>query len=302
MTLLWLFLACADAPLSTLAPPPVDVQLRVSEARIESGASIALEARIWTSDGWSLEPGGISAEGLTVTQTGSDEPVWTGERQVQVLRYDLSGPDGSYVIASDVGHATGPGEQTREVTPSPIFVDIGVDGPSGGDIADFLDAPASPTTPWGRIAVATSLLLVLMGIAIWAWRRRHRAALLPAPSLPADVIARSAWREARKTVQDDYDLATALSMIFREYLSAIGGSSATSRTSREIRMHFEETGMLKVTDRARVQRLLEATDRLKFAREGGGRAFFDALEDDFQAILTATRSVFDSSEEAAEDA
>jgi len=293
--------ACAEAPLSTLAPPPVDVQLRVNDADIESGEPIELEARIWTSDGWSIEPGGISAEGLAVTPLSADEPIWQGDRELQVLRYSLSGPDGSYVIASDVGHATGPGEQTREVTPPPIFVDIGVDGPSGGEIADFLAVPPPDPPPWGLLAAIASAVAIVLALLGWLWRRKRRAAMASPPPDPADVIACRAWDDARKSIDDDYELATALSMIFREYLSAIGRWSATSRTSREIRNHLETAGVLQVSDRNRVQRLLEATDRLKFAREGGGREFFDDLEADFQAIVTGTRGVLDTSEVDSED-
>jgi hypothetical protein len=39
----------------------------------------------------------------------------------------------------------------------------------------------------------------------------------------------------------------------------------------------------------RARHILDATDRLKFAREGGGTGFFEALDDDFTAVLDATR-------------
>ncbi len=41
--------------------------------------------------------------------------------------------------------------------------------------------------------------------------------------------------------------------------------------------------------RQRAAGLLDATDRLKFAREGGGASFFAELDEDFEAIIEATR-------------
>ena len=82
-------------------------------------------------------------------------------------------------------------------------------------------------------------------------------------------------------------------MILREYIEARAGVPATKGTTNEILTHFEAHGFdgmqFDVEARMRVQRILDATDRLKFAREGGGEMFFESLDKDFEAIINATR-------------
>jgi hypothetical protein len=53
--------------------------------------------------------------------------------------------------------------------------------------------------------------------------------------------------------------------------------------------HLAERELLGVADRVRAGRVLDATDRLKFAREGGGAEFFVELDGDFRAVVAAMR-------------
>jgi hypothetical protein len=82
-------------------------------------------------------------------------------------------------------------------------------------------------------------------------------------------------------------------MVLRVYIEAQCGFRATAGTTSEIINGIEDAGFgthkLGVDDGLRIGRILDATDRLKFAREGGGEDFFEALDRDFEALINATR-------------
>jgi hypothetical protein len=290
LTLLTLLTACGDRALPPLAPPPVDLLAVVEDKQVGSGEPVKVALQTWQSEGWSISAPPATAEGLTARAEGSDPPTRVGERDLRVDHTRFEGPDGSYVIAFPPVTATGPGGQTREITLPPVFVDIGVTGPQGGDMADFEAAPPPAPPPWGLIAAGCgAALLVTVGIAYAWWVRSRRPAPVAVPDPPALIAAR-AWAHARATGLDDHSLAVALSRIFREYLSAASGWPATTRTTREILAYLEANSLLDLTHRLRAGQILDATDRLKFAREGGGARFFEEMDEDFAAILEATRA------------
>lgn len=226
--------------LDALAPPEVALVARVDEARVDKDEAVKLEIRGTASEGWTLTPGQVSAEGLQIEAAPPEGPAQSGDQQVWTWRYALSGPPGSYVIEPGGGVADGPGGQHRELETPPIFVDIGVTGPSGGPMAELEELPAPEPPPWGLIAGGAALALEL-------------------------------------------------SRILRVYVEAITGFPATARTSREILRALETEARLELSLRVRAGHILDATDRLKFAREGGGEGFFKALDEDFLAVLDATR-------------
>jgi len=143
------------------------------------------------------------------------------------------------------------------------------------------------------MALAACIVLLIIGL-VWGARRwlRSRPTILP-PPIPAHIIAQGAWSDARAQVQEDHPLAMRLSMILREYIESRTGVPATKGTTNEILQHLEHHGFdgesFDIEARMRVQRILDATDRLKFAREGGGEGFFDSLDGDFEGIINATR-------------
>lgn len=274
--------------LAPLAPPEVDLVARVSQAHVDKDQPVQLEIRGTASEGWTLQPGAVSAEGLTVTPTAQEGPVQTGDQQVWTWRYELSGPPGSYVVEPGGGSASGPGDQRRDIETPPLFVDIGVTGPTGGPMADVEAPPPPEPPPWGLIAAGGALALAALGAGIW-WRRRARAPVPPPPPEPPHVLASRAWERARLSDLDDHALALELSRVLRVYVEAITGFPATARTSREILRALESEVRLEPSLRVRAGHILDATDRLKFAREGGGEAFFKSLDEDFLAVIEATR-------------
>ncbi len=296
---IWLMLACAGAPvLPALAPPEAEVEVRAVSAKVDAGQPVLIEVSAWSGTDWVVEPGVPQAEGLTTELVTAAEPVASGSRQVRTWTYALTGETGSYVITTGEGHAKGPEDQSRTFEPVPIFVDIGVPGPTGGPMDGFADVPPPPTPPWGWIAALISLgvgLTVLVLALVFWWKRPRPEPVLP--PIPADVAAKRAWATAQQAHAadelDDHGLALALSQILRRYLEELFGWPATKRTTNELLELLEHPGpsarSLGVADRMRTSRILDATDRLKFAREGGGSSFFEALDDDFVQVIAATR-------------
>ncbi len=286
-SLLLLMTACSGPPsLPPLAAPPVDVELWVAETHVPTGSPVEVEVRVWQTDGWTLDVSAPVGEGLTVQPGAIDGPSLVGTRTRTVARFSLSGDDGSYVIGMAPVVAHGPGDQERTIEPAPLFVDIGVDGPKTGELADVETPPPPPPpdpTPW-IIGLTSAALLAGLAGAIW-WRSRRPAP--PPPPVPSDVAARAAWAAARASSLDDHALALALSRILREYVEAVTAYPATARTTNEILGWMEQEGLLAPSLRIQLARVLDATDRLKFAREGGGTGFFDALEADFLAVVNA---------------
>lgn len=276
------FTGCTESVLPPLAQPPVDLTASVALAQVDADEPIALTLSLYAAEGWTLQLQTPSAEGLTVTQTDQEGPTQEGSRQRTRLSYALAGEPGSYVIQPGAARAQGPGEQERELIPPPIFVDIGVDGPSGGELAGAVAPPPPPEPPWAWIGAAVLGGLALLGGLVW-WLRRPKP---EPPPEPLDVRAQRLWRQAREAGLSDHDLAVALSGVMRDYLQRRYDWPATTRSSAEILSFLED----KATDdlRGTLSTVLEANDRLKYAREGGGADFFDELEACFTAVLAAT--------------
>lgn len=277
---------CGSPALPPLSPAPVDVQLAVGSATIDSGAEVDISVTVYTSAGWSVAPGELQvSEGLDVTPGPVDGPAQVGDRQQTIHHFTATGPDGSYVIAMAPVDAAGPADQTRTLEPPPVFVDIGVNTFATDQLAE-LSAPPPPSSgpPWVWIAGGTLAGIGLLTGAVVLYRRRRAA---PAPPRPAHVRAREAWAAARAEGLDDHALAVELSRILREFLQDVTGYPATARTTREILQHAEHDNLLGSALRLRAAAVLDATDRLKFAREGGGDGFFERLTLDFEAVVTA---------------
>ena len=287
MSLLLLLAACGPATLPALAPAPVDLTAEVAEKRVDSGATVQVVVQAWAAPGWTVPPSQPVGEGLSAALVAQEGPTLEGERERWSWTWALSGPDGSYVVGLPEVTATGPDAQTRPLAPPPVFVDIGVEGPTASTLVGFEAAPPPAPPPNGRIAAGVgggAALLAGLG-AVW-WYRRGR----PAPEIPADpphVEARKAWAAAQGAGLDDHGLALALSRILRVYIEQTQGWPATARTTREIVAQLEQQRRLGTADRLRAAAVLDATDRLKFAREGGGAAFFARLGGDFEAVVQA---------------
>ena len=295
------WMGCGGPPtLPALAPPPVDVQMRVLQQKVASGEPVTIEVEVWQTDGWTLQVPPPQSEGLTVSPTGVDGPAVVAQRSRVIATFELTGEDGSYVVSVPPIEATGPGDQSRTLEPTPLFVDIGVPGPASGELSELEEIPPEAPMDPRRVAAAVVgavLLASLIGLLLWLRLRRKP----PPPPVPADVAARAAWQSALASGIDDHALALALSEILRTFLQQVTGFPAMSRTSMEILQWARSSDLMGPKLRARAGRVLEATDRLKFAREGGGSDFFRELEADFLEVVSAL-SMHGSDDEGADDA
>ena len=278
MIALFALLACDPSP-PPAASAPLAIQADVARTDVPSGESVSLTVEVFATEGAQLQLQPPAAEGLTVTPTGQEGPLPAGSGLRQVFSYTLDGDDGSYIIQP--GAVATDGSDEPIVAP-PIFVDIGVEGPSGGEMAGFASAPPQQP-PWMWIGLGAGVAL-FAAAALGAYLLRPRTPAAPEPPEPR---ARRRWAAARKEGLDDPALAVVLSGIFRDYLQERHGFPAQANTSREIIASLSSRKLVSSASRETLSRVLEASDRLKYGRDGGGPAFFDDLEAAFEQTLRA---------------
>ena len=299
MISLWLLWACQDAQmLDPLAEPDVSVEVQLEEKAVAAGDELLLELHLSTREGWSFDPFELDAAGLQAEELEAlVEDIPTGERAV--FRYGLSGEAGSYVLGPQAFSFTGPDGETVERESSRLFVDIGADGPVS-ELEGLFELPPAPENPWPKRIGLLALGAFIALLVGWWWMRRPRVVPPPPPPVPADEEALAAWNRVReRTDIDDHTRALLLSQIFRHYLERIFELPASAFTSVEVLRSVKE--YLNEAHWGQSKRLLTATDRIKYARRGGGVALFDALDRDFREIVAATRSRAVREEEAARD-
>lgn len=291
--LVWLAGCGSGDVLPALAPPQADVDVWLVGAKVSSGEPAMVTVQTTAAEGWTFEPIIPYAEDLEVSLVAESGPATVNDRQVVSRQYAMTGPDGSYVIATTEGEATGPGGQTRTFESVPLFVDIGVEGPTGGPMDGFAVAPTPEPPPWRAMVLSALGAAVMLSLFLW-WRRRsaRRAAVVP-PPVPPHILAQGAWADARATIKDEHAQAVRLSMVLREYLEARTGIPASKATTTEIWEALSRSGVdgRPINDalKGHIAQILDATDRLKFARVGGGAGFFQSLDQHFGVIMQVTR-------------
>lgn len=252
--MLWL-VACEQAPLP--APPSASVWL--SERQAASGAEVELHA-----------PEGSTVAGstnLVVEPSAADT-------------WKLTGADGSYIVTvSEPGGGT----------PSRLFFDIGVKGPTGGPMDDLQAPPPPPPPIWPWVVAGGILAAATAAGAVWAIRR-YTPPPPPPRQLPPHEVARRAWNLLReRTDLDAPAIASEMSVIFRTWIDAAWGLPATQRTRREILDSL--AGMLTAAELESARRLLSATDLVKFAERSQHANLFEQLDQDFQSLVKPVRRV-----------
>lgn len=281
-------LACTGGALAPMGDlPPVALDASVSARKVEAGGSIELTMRVSADEGWSFEAGGPAAEGLVVTPLDS-QTLGPASRSTSVLTYDLSAPDGSYVVPPLQVRFVGPQGEERVESVGPFYLDFGVDGP-GSQLQELSALQPEPPSRWPWVALGA---LVVLGLAVLVLRSRPgaEAEVRVAPPPPPDVEALTAWAAARADAElDDHGLALALSSIFRRYLERALGLPATRLTSFELLDRLADQAGITSSLHGQAGRLLGATDLIKFARQGGGEVLFDGLDGDLRALIDATR-------------
>jgi hypothetical protein len=156
MTLL-LALACAPE-LREEADEPVRLEAWVEEKKVAAGEPIVLHVRLQTQAGWTAEPElGLPSE-LGAELVASAPGDWT---------FELSGDPGSYLIPPTVVTVAGPQGQQEQLQTTPIYVDLGVQGPSSElqPMEALLEAPEKERNTALILALVGGALLLLGGLA-----------------------------------------------------------------------------------------------------------------------------------------
>jgi len=291
LALLWM--ACGEPHLADpLAPPMASVERGVEARRVGAGEPVVLEERLEWAAGWTAPEVPIAVDGLSV-ELLEDREEGDGARRWRVRRFALSGQNGSYFLPAASLRFQGPEGAYRDVPAAAVDFDIGVDGPSS-DLAGLLSPPAEDPVRW-KIWVLIGLGLIAKAIfSWWVWKRWKRWRARPSPPVPLpapDVEALAAWEELQADpTLNDHARALGLSRIFRRYLErSLEGVLASTWTQREILQALKGKELDQAL-LARSKKVLSATDALKFARRGGGQAFFDELDKDLRRVIEQTRT------------
>jgi len=254
---------CASPEAPLLPAAPVWVESR----KVAAGQPIVLHA---PAD--SVFP---PVEGLTFTQaatTDDGQAVW-----------EVRGANGSYILPFPEGKTPDGKAPDGSAVPGPkLYVDIGVDGPSGGPMEDLAGLPKPEPARWPYALAAAVCATLFTGGLLALWRK-YRPKAPPPPPEPADLVARRAWAAARgRTDLTPEALAYELSGIYRRYLEAAHTWPATSRTTREILDNL--SGELTAAELDASRRLLSAMDLVKFADREMHAGLFESLDKDFERV------------------
>lgn len=263
--------ACGGQGASAVEATPVWVDAQ----HVDAGGHIGLHAPA----GSTIE----ATEGLVVAPTGDGSWDLSGENGSYIVTVTPVAPVGTAVSANGVPSASSP------AAPEPVrlFVDVGVKGPTGGEMDDLAALPPPPPPIWPWVVAGLAGAAVLGGAAVWAWQRFKPVPPPPVPEAP-EVIARRAWASLRDRADlTPEEIAKAMSEIFRTWVDAAWGFPATRRTTREILDNLAGSFTAVELDAAR--RLLMATDLVKFAERSEHANLFDALDRDFAALVRPVR-------------
>lgn len=246
---------CRTSERASVPPPAIYIE----DAKVDPGVSLRVHA-----------PAGSS---LVVAPEG---PV---AKLVDDTTWEIEAEDGSYVVAV----------VPTEGAATKLYVDVGVTGPTGGEMDGLaaLPPPAAPIWPYVILGVTTSVTAVWL--ARYAYRQMRRPAPAPTPD-PPHVIALRAWASLRdRTDLEAESVARLMSEIFRAWLDATQQFPATKRTTRETLDNL--AGTLTAAELQSARRLLSATDLVKFAERTERANLFEQLDGDFVALVRAGRGV-----------
>jgi hypothetical protein len=271
--------------------PPVDdgpVAVRVAlDGPVEKGKG-ALIVTAWYPDDGSLDLPPPDVEGLTFTPDGPPRTERVGDRSAVTQRYVFRGPTGSYELPPIVATWTGADGTKSEAASDSVFFDLDAAPPVTGELADIVDPPVLVRIPW--IPMLSIAALAGIGVALLARRRRAARAPEPVRPVPPDVACLRAWdavrHDPRLTIDDK---ARELSVLFRAYVEDVLGFEATARTTSEILAHLRSLAHLPEGNVTRAQRILRATDRVKFAEDRPAEDWLAELDADLRAFVQSTR-------------
>lgn len=282
---LWALVACGTdgtAPIADEAP--VELRVMLDGVPAKGGGAVIVQAE-YDPDGEITLPDPV-VDQLTFEADGEARHEHLGDRDVVTQRYVFRGPKGSYEIPPLTAKWTGEGTES-EAKSTAVFVDLDVPPPREGELADIVEPPPIRRIPWKPILAVTALFA---GGLFLAFRPRRRSDVVAPPPPPPDLVALRAWERVR---DDDAltidDKAREVARIFREYIKAVLGFEATSRTTFELLEHLGSLRHLPEGNVPRARRMLRAADRVKFAEERPVGGWVEELDSDLRAFVDSTR-------------
>jgi len=286
---LLLLIACGSPGLpSDGLTDDVTVSLWLDGVPTKSGGALVVQTS-FRADG-ELEPPIPVAQGLAFEPDGAPSFERFGDHEVVEQRYIFRGKPGMYEIPPLLATWSGPDGTEEQDATDALWVDLGVEPPEVGELADIVEPPAVWSIPWTPIlAVSGAMVLALGGLLVAFARPRRERQQVAVPEAP-DIVAIRTW----EAVRDDDGLteeqkAEALSRLFRVYVESVLAFEATAWTTTEIMARLRDLGHLPEGNVPRAKRLLRATDRVKFAEHRPDADLFDDLDADLRAFIGSTR-------------
>ena len=237
-----------------------------------------------------LEMTDPDVQGLRFTELGDAQTERMAGRVLISRRFRFSGKKGHYEIGPQtVGWQDESGEQTT--SSSSIFVDLQVDPISVGELSDISEPDAIWSVPnwfyWGAGGCGLAVLAIGGGSVLFGTGRKkpQEDALVP-----PDLRAIRQWEAVQADMaMNDLDRSVAIARILRDYVEAVFAFPATGYTTSEILNHLGALVHLPEGNLARAERLLRATDRIKFTDESARSKLFEDLDNDLRAFVGSTR-------------
>jgi hypothetical protein len=297
MIALFLILACQpDQMMDPLAQAEVAVEVNLAAKQVSESEAVLVEVVLSSKAGWTAGPVDLVVDKLDVERLPA-EVVETDSGEREVHQFSLTGPSGSYVLEPvEIEFSRSDGE-SRKRESARLFFDVGPEG-LRSELEGFAELPPLKENPWPKRFVWAGLGFLLAAALLFWWWKRPRKPVPVLPPIPPDQEALAAWAIVWNDPDlDDHGRALLLSQIFRRYVERVFQLPASAFTSMEVLDQLSSD--LSEHHLGQSRRLLGATDRIKYARRGGGQALFESLDTDFRELIEATKPA--PVEEAADD-
>ena len=288
-------LACAPDEMTPVEQPEsVVVRAEMQRSQVETGEAGLLVVNVESTGDWTTDLTSPEIEGLVIEPV----PMQVSEsfgRRTETFEFHLTGGSGSYVIPSFEVIVTEDDESVVIETPV-MFFDIG-EPRFSSDLSGLIGPPVKPDSPWPRRLMFLVAGLAVLSAIVWFFKWMSNRASLPVPLPPEDEEALSAWRAVCDDGQlSDHKRALALSRIFRRYLERRFLFGASAMTTREVVASSIEAAVIGET--GDVERLLSATDLIKFAGQRGGEQLFVELGSDLVKFIESNGNAASAQEDA----
>ena len=302
---LFLLLAACGGPTEEWNEPasePVSVRAWVDRADVVPGKAFwyTVEVDQAADAVFELPDPGASIERLRILKVESPEPERVGDRLLIRQRLQLKAPlSGTYAIPGVEG-TWRQGDAVGTAGTGPILIEAkrtGGEEEGAGDELRDLKPPAAPDPNRAPLIAGGLGLLVLLALIGVLVRLRRRTEHVPAPP-PAWEVALDAVSRLESsgalTAADQGPAAYEVSAILRRYVEARYGVRAWRMTTSEVLRALPREIAGDVQLERAVREVLEASDRVKFAREPVTQAEMAGWLESIRTLVRRTKQVEDA--------